>query len=142
MARKTESQFPFLHPHGSHSCTKNGSSGSHSCTSPSALLGTICYISGGFRTTSALPNVNGQPAEVVQFPLWRQLSKVRDVALKLSKTRTDRHADYYQSQVCGALQKRLARRGLSVDQQHNEITKFWHAVILEAAKISRQVGAK
>jgi len=136
MARKTQPQFPFLHPHGSHSCTESRPIGSHSCTSPSTQMGTISYILGGFRKTSARPNVNGQPAEVVQFPLCRQLSRVRDVATKLSKTRTERHESYYRQQVTEALHKRLARRELSIDQQRSEIARFWQAVALEAAKIT------
>lgn len=74
--------------------------------------------------------------QVIAFPLARWTDKVRDVARKLSEKTTDRHVDYYRSQVSDALYKRLDRWGIPESRQHDQVAAFWRAVDLEVARIT------
>ncbi|MFB9950995.1 DUF6074 family protein [Rhizobium puerariae] len=141
MRKKTESQFPNLQSHGSHSCTKNPTIGSLSCSPSITQKGTVYYISGGTRERTEASGGSDGPAVVLAFPLRRQLEKVSDVARKLARTTTRRHATYYRSQVTKALDGKLKRLGVTEDHRNREIARFWQAVACEVQRQRRQGGA-
>ncbi len=89
-------------------------------------------------TDDDLPLFNWQSADclVITFPLVKQTGKIRDVAAKLLDKRTDRHADYYRSQVSDALIRRLCRLSISEREQDEQIGAFWRAVELEVARLT------
>lgn len=137
MSRKTESHPHFMQSNGSILRTETGRDGSILCSPPTLINGTILYILEG-RASETRPcrPANG-PAEVVHFPLHRQVVKVRDTAAKLAKTKTARHATYYHEQVSKAQDRRLARKGLPPEERRHQISLFWQAVMLEIARCER-----
>lgn len=76
------------------------------------------------------------PVSVIAFPLDRRAGKIRDVARKLLSKTTDRHADYYCSQVTEALRLHLEKIGLSESEQDEQIGAFWSKVDAELARLS------
>lgn len=139
--RKTDSHPHFQHSHGSIFSTEMGPDGSISCSPATLINGTISYISVAPRR-GAVPSCAGRsPAEVLPFPAHRDRSRVSDVASKLVRIRTRRHAHYYRQQVAQGLDGRMRRQGVSEDHRKREITRFWQAVILEVERLRRAGGA-
>jgi len=141
MTRKTESHPHFPHAVGSIFCTENGDIGSISCTPSTPINGTIYYISVGTGERTKTVGGSHGPAAVLAFPLRRQREKVADVARKLAKTTTRRHASYYRQQVTKALDGKLCRLGVCVDHRKRELALFWQAVACVMERQRRHGGA-
>lgn len=90
------------------------------------------------RTDRDLPLFAWTPpaCRMLAFPLTRQVGKVRDTARKLAEKQTEKHAEYYRSQVTDGLTKRLARLGVPAEQQSSMIAQFWQAVEIEVARLT------
>ncbi len=73
--------------------------------------------------------------EMFSFPLARQKAKIHDVAAKLLKKKTRRHANAYRSQISDALTGDLGRLKFSQIEQNRMIGAFWRAVELEMARL-------
>lgn len=141
MTRKTDSHPHFLQQDGSIFRTETARDGAISRMGTTLKYGTIFYISEGTRQKREPGPTSAGPARVLAFPLHRHREKVIDVALKLARTRTRRHATYYRDQVSNALEGRLARRGVDPDCRRRTIAQFWQAVAAELARQRRKGGA-
>lgn len=75
-----------------------------------------------------------EPVLVLAFPLDARVGKIRDVARKLSATKTERHGESYRAQVTEALRVHLRSKHVPADQHHGEIASFWRAVNIELAR--------
>ncbi|WP_394351083.1 DUF6074 family protein [Pannonibacter tanglangensis] len=131
---ETDSQFHFWNLLGSTSCTKEASHGATSCMPPSATSGTIFYIYGGGGRRRRRPSVTG-PGEIVQFLPSRCLRRIDDVAQKLGTKRTQRHRDFYRSQVTAGLRNSLRHSKLRSDVVEQMIRFFWNAVHRRSIRI-------
>ncbi|MGR9349952.1 DUF6074 family protein [Rhizobium leguminosarum] len=76
------------------------------------------------------------PCKVMAFPMVARVGKIRDVARKLASKTTDRHADYYCSQVTEALRLHLEKIGLAEAQQDEQIGAFWAKVDQEVVRLT------
>lgn len=77
---------------------------------------------------------------VKPFPLNKRREKVRDVAQKLVRRRTEAHIDQYVEQVTVALRRQLQRINVPAGVQEKLLSDFWIAVDLEAARISHHAS--
>jgi hypothetical protein len=84
-----------------------------------------------------LPLLTWRPptCHLIPFPLVRRIGKVRDVARKMLDKSTDRHADFYRTQVTDALLKHLEKIGLPESEQEEQLSAFWTAVDFEIARL-------
>lgn len=74
------------------------------------------------------------PRKVILFPLSSRAGKVRDVARKLSRQKTDKAATHYRKQVTDALIANLDRTGTPEAEQDEQLGAFWSAVEAEMAR--------
>jgi hypothetical protein len=89
-------------------------------------------------TDTDLPLFSWQPpaCELIPFPLDRRIGKIRDVAAKLLDKSTERHANFYRSQISDALTAHLSKLGLSPEEQSTQISVFFAKVQDEVARIT------
>lgn len=78
------------------------------------------------------------PCMIIAFPLEHRVGKVRDVARKLLAKTTERHADYYASQIEDALRHHLSKAGVSQIEQDRQICAFWGKVNAEIARLTHR----
>lgn len=138
--RKTDSHPHFQHSHGSIFSMEMGPDGSISCSPGTLINGTISYISVAPRRDVETSCAGGGPAVVLPFPTHHDRARVADVASKLARIRTRRHAHYYCEQVAQGLDGKLRRKGVAEDQRKREVTRFWQAVTLEVVRLQRTGG--
>lgn len=76
--------------------------------------------------------------EMISFPFDRRVGRIRDIAGKLVNCKTERHEEYFISQIDDAHTGQLERAGLSVDQISEQIAMFWPKVYQEVTRINAQ----
>lgn len=78
------------------------------------------------------------PRKLIVFPMMKRVGRIRDVAAKMADKQTQRHADYYFTQVTDALVKQLSRLGLSAAEIDEQVGAFWVAVDREITRLVYQ----
>lgn len=90
--------------------------------------------------TLTLPPPSDRDCKIIAFPLVKRVGKVRDVASKLLEKSTERHAEYYRTQVTDALFKQLEKIGLSELEQDEQVGAFLSAVDMEMYRLTYRLN--